>query len=253
MGDSVPRTVDEIYDDYQKRRAGLLKALTVEVDEFYQQCDPERENLCLYGESTGTWSVDLPADEVPPELPEPCLGINFARDGMQKKDWLALVAVHSDAWLMAVAFYYAVRLDVNGRARLFKLMNQQPTLFEVVTQKGNKPRSQGPPNKRRKHEMSHGTSPSSTKQYSGEAQAKPSPLENGRLLQYSDIIPTLRGRQAELFWPDDHMWYRVEIQSINPRARTAKIQYTSGEVEELDLNEIIKEGHMSLIDEEEEE
>lgn len=27
--------------------------------------------------------VDLPADEVPPEVPEPALGINFARDGMQ--------------------------------------------------------------------------------------------------------------------------------------------------------------------------
>ena len=25
----------------------------------------------------GSWTVDLPADEVPPELPEPCLGINF--------------------------------------------------------------------------------------------------------------------------------------------------------------------------------
>jgi hypothetical protein len=27
--------------------------------------------------------VQLPAEEVPPELPEPALGINFARDGMQ--------------------------------------------------------------------------------------------------------------------------------------------------------------------------
>lgn len=26
-------------------------------------------------------SVDLPVEEVPPELPEPVLGINFARDG----------------------------------------------------------------------------------------------------------------------------------------------------------------------------
>ena len=83
------------------------------------------------------------------------------------------------------------------------------------------------------------------------------------------------------------MWYLVEIQSINTRTRQAKcvsnlalactpwsgvaflrsclarpqaklqqrhnlgaecrIQYTSGEVEELDLEEIIREGHMSLI------
>jgi hypothetical protein len=40
------------------------------VDEFYRQCDPERENLCLYGYPDGQWAVDLPAEEVPPEAPE---------------------------------------------------------------------------------------------------------------------------------------------------------------------------------------
>jgi hypothetical protein len=39
------------------------------VDRFYQESDPERENLCLYGLPTGDWHVDLPAEEVPPELP----------------------------------------------------------------------------------------------------------------------------------------------------------------------------------------
>lgn len=52
------------------------------------------------GEPDGSWTVDQPAEEVPAELPEPCLGINFARDGMQRRDWLSLVAVHSDAWLL---------------------------------------------------------------------------------------------------------------------------------------------------------
>lgn len=122
--------------------------LVADVEEFYKQADPERENLCLYGESSsslimacgfyevcpclselpdkwdsvpapgetdGSWSVDLPAEEVPPELPEPCLGINFARDGMNKRDWLALVAVHSDSWLNAVAFYYGAKLDSQSR------------------------------------------------------------------------------------------------------------------------------------------
>lgn len=33
--------------------------------------------------------MDLPADEVPPELPEPVLGINFARDGEAREPrWL---------------------------------------------------------------------------------------------------------------------------------------------------------------------
>ena len=54
-----------------------------DVDDFYEQCDPDKENLCLYGNPDCTWEVQLPAEEVPPELPEPALGINFARDGMQ--------------------------------------------------------------------------------------------------------------------------------------------------------------------------
>lgn len=72
---------------------------------------------------------------MPPELPEPALGINFARDGMQEKDWLALVAVHSDAWLFAVAFYFGARFgfDKADRKRLFGMINDLPTIFEVVT------------------------------------------------------------------------------------------------------------------------
>ena len=53
----------------------------------------EKNNLCLYEFPNEVWEVNLP--EVPPELPEPGLGINFARDGMLEKDWFALVAVHS--------------------------------------------------------------------------------------------------------------------------------------------------------------
>ena len=69
---------------------------------------------------------------MPPELPEPSLGINFARDGMQRLDWLRLVAVHSDAWLMAVAFYRATRLNKSEKAKLFELMNDYPSVHEVL-------------------------------------------------------------------------------------------------------------------------
>lgn len=112
-----------------------MKALVDDVEQFYQCCDPERENLCLYGNQDGTWEVALPAEEVPPEMPEPSLGINFARNGMQRKDWLALVAVHSDTWLLAVAFYNGARLNKAGREALFELINEQPTCFEVVSGK----------------------------------------------------------------------------------------------------------------------
>ncbi|MCD7461932.1 PHD finger protein ALFIN-LIKE 5 [Datura stramonium] len=130
-----PRTVEEVFRDLKGRRAGLIKALTTDVEEFYQQCDPEKENLCLYGFPSEQWEVNLPAEEVPPELPEPALGINFARDGMQEKDWLALVAVHSDAWLLSVAFYFGARFgfDKTDRKRLFNMINDLPTIYEIVT------------------------------------------------------------------------------------------------------------------------
>ncbi|CAI9093764.1 OLC1v1029326C1 [Oldenlandia corymbosa var. corymbosa] len=130
-----PRTVEEVFRDFRGRRAGLIKALTTDVERFYQQCDPEKENLCLYGLPDEQWEVNLPAEEVPPELPEPALGINFARDGMQEKDWLSLVAVHSDAWLLAVSFYFGARFgfDKADRKRLFNMINDLPTVFEVVT------------------------------------------------------------------------------------------------------------------------
>ncbi|XP_068636641.1 PHD finger protein ALFIN-LIKE 1-like [Aristolochia californica] len=129
----MSRTVEEIFKDYSARRAGIIRALTEDVDEFYALCDPEKENLCLYGHPNETWEVNLPAEEVPPELPEPALGINFARDGMNRKDWLSLVAVHSDSWLLSVAFYRGAQFLRNDRRRLFSMINDLPTVFEVVT------------------------------------------------------------------------------------------------------------------------
>ncbi|OUS45817.1 hypothetical protein BE221DRAFT_192483 [Ostreococcus tauri] len=128
----APRTVDEVYQNFAMRRQGLVKALTDDVEAFYAQCDPDKENLCLYGNPDGTWEVQLPAEEVPPELPEPALGINFARDGMQRKDWLALVAVHGDAWLMAVAFYYGAKFDAKKRDALFAKINGVSTVYETL-------------------------------------------------------------------------------------------------------------------------
>ncbi|PON78977.1 Alfin [Parasponia andersonii] len=133
ISSSRPRTVEDIFKDYTARRSALIRALTYDVDEFYTLCDPEKENLCFYGHPNETWEVGLPAEEVPPELPEPALGINFARDGMKRKDWLSLVAVHTDSWLLSVAFYFGARLNRNERKRLFSLINDLPTLFEVVT------------------------------------------------------------------------------------------------------------------------
>ncbi|CAN7045042.1 unnamed protein product, partial [Brassica oleracea var. botrytis] len=35
----------------------------------------------------------------------------FARDGMQRKYWLCLVAVHCDCWLLTVSFHFGARLN----------------------------------------------------------------------------------------------------------------------------------------------
>lgn len=83
----------------------------------------EKENLCLYGFPNENWEVNLPAEEVPPELPEPALGINFARDGMQEKDWLSMIAVHSDAWLLSVAFYFGARFGFDKNDRLLSILS----------------------------------------------------------------------------------------------------------------------------------
>ncbi|KAL1833373.1 hypothetical protein DCAR_0103459 [Daucus carota subsp. sativus] len=138
----IPRTVEEVFGDFKGRRAALIKALTTDVEKFYEECDPEKENLCLYGLPSEKWEVNLPVEEVPPELPEPALGINFARDGMAEKDWLSLVAVHSDTWLLSVAFYFGARFGFvkNERKRLFQMINELPTVFEVVTGKVEQPK-----------------------------------------------------------------------------------------------------------------
>lgn len=135
MPQNTPRTVEEVFNDFKGRRAGLIKALTTDADQFYSQCDPEKENLCLYGLPNETWEVHFPVDEVPPELPEPALGINFSRDGMQEKDWLSLVAVHSDSWILSVAFYFGAQFccTKNDRKKLFQMINDLPTIFEVLT------------------------------------------------------------------------------------------------------------------------
>ena len=100
----------------------VSQALTTQLNKVlsffdfcYSRICVEKENLCLYGHPNESWEVNLPAEEVPPELPEPALGINFARDGMQRKDWLSLVAVHSDCWLLSVSFYFGARLNRNER------------------------------------------------------------------------------------------------------------------------------------------
>lgn len=71
----------------------------------------------------------------------------------------------------------------------------------------------------------------------------------GRLLTHADVNERLKGRRAELYWPDDNLWYLIEIHDVDTTNHKAQIMYVTGETEELDLLEIVREGHMSLISE----
>ena len=59
----------------------------------------------------------------------------------------------------------------------------------------------------------------------------------------------LSGHPAELFWPDDDLWYLIHIDVIDPELKRANIVYTTGETETLELDDIVREGHMSLLPE----
>ncbi|XP_017244584.2 PHD finger protein ALFIN-LIKE 4 [Daucus carota subsp. sativus] len=91
---------------------------------------------------------------------------------MQEKDWLSLVAVHSDAWLLAVAFYFGARFgfDKADRKRLFNMINDLPSIYEVVTDVA----------KKQTKEKSAVSNHSSNK-------PKPNPK---RITEYQDKLPT---------------------------------------------------------------
>lgn len=59
------KNVAEVFGDYQKRHSALIRALTEDCEELYRLCDPNRENLCLFGQSDGSWEVKPPCEEVP--------------------------------------------------------------------------------------------------------------------------------------------------------------------------------------------
>ncbi|PWA97179.1 PHD finger protein Alfin1 [Artemisia annua] len=63
---------------------------------------------------------------------------------MQETDWLSLVAFHSDSWLVSIASYLGARstFGKKERKRLFQMMNDLPTVFEVVSGKVEKQKSE---------------------------------------------------------------------------------------------------------------
>ncbi|KAI9100870.1 hypothetical protein K1719_023994 [Acacia pycnantha] len=135
----VRAKVGPVLRDFWSRRSALIKAITDDVDQFYAQCDPKEEELCLYGDSYGQWRLAPPPADAPPNLPEPIRGINLYRDHMSRDDWLNFVAHRSDLWLLSVAFYEGTCSGFCKKHRklLFKKINQLPQVLEVVTIRRN--------------------------------------------------------------------------------------------------------------------
>ena len=172
--------------------------------------------------------MDLPEEEVPPELPEPVLGINFARDGMNRcaalarpkrrseeflsltgfapptlpasrKDWVALIAVHSDAWLMAVAIYYGATLENGERLKMFKKLNPAgaPTLYRQVKNYPHPPFiTDEPPNKKKK-QLATTSEPPLAKSCTGLKAAAEAEAERCPPSKPGDNAQPLPGQEAE--------------------------------------------------------
>jgi len=68
-----------------------------------------------------------------------------------------------------------------------------------------------------------------------------------KFIDYVDVTRALVGKHAEMYWPDDDHWYLIEIQGVDERTRRATIMYLTGEIEELELDEIIREKHMAVM------
>ncbi|XP_019190545.1 PREDICTED: PHD finger protein ALFIN-LIKE 4-like [Ipomoea nil] len=137
-----PKSVEEVFKQFKGRRTALLKALTTDFDEVYRRCDPaEKRRLCLIGHPGERWEVNLAEEVMHPVLPQPIGGINFARDTMDKREWLLAVALHSDTWLLAVAFSFSSRFGHNkaDKSRLFDMINKLPTIVQVVSGKAKEP------------------------------------------------------------------------------------------------------------------
>lgn len=110
----------------------------------------EKDSLCLYGNPDGSWEVKIPVEDVPSELPEPFVGINQARDVFPDKEWRSFVAAHCDAWLLSVALFSiaCIGFGKSQREKLFDMINELPTISEVVNKEKPKGQSGIPKGKR---------------------------------------------------------------------------------------------------------
>lgn len=99
-------------------------------------CADQSRVLCLFAHDDGRWTVDEPSPQVPPDLPEPVLGINLVLPAMHEVNWLDFVAAHSEAWLLSTAMFRAAQCRPpcarEERRALFHAINAAPSLVDEV-------------------------------------------------------------------------------------------------------------------------
>ncbi|PAN19932.1 hypothetical protein PAHAL_3G308100 [Panicum hallii] len=129
-----PYSVESIFRTFAIRRAALIRALTTDVEAFFQKCEPAgMQLLYLCGNTDGSWEVKRPELCVPPSQPPPPLGINISRDYTKKRhEWLQGVAVHCDAWLINISFFFGLHLTAKERDRLFTMISSLQTVQEAL-------------------------------------------------------------------------------------------------------------------------
>lgn len=77
-----------------------------DVEEFVRQISEKEKEVCLYGHADGEWELrEAMNGEMTCRNRDPTVGINFGREGIPLIQWLRLVAIHSDAWLISTAFH----------------------------------------------------------------------------------------------------------------------------------------------------
>ncbi|KAK4275987.1 hypothetical protein QN277_018991 [Acacia crassicarpa] len=126
--------VEQVFNDFMARRRALTRALTVDSNEFYRQCDPRAGDLCLFGDTNGIWRVGPPDENVPTGLPQPERGINKDRDTMNRSTWLYGVAHNSHCWLLSVASFEAANIGLrqDDRQRVHDMIDPLRTLADIV-------------------------------------------------------------------------------------------------------------------------
>ncbi|KAL3147452.1 hypothetical protein ABBQ38_014510 [Trebouxia sp. C0009 RCD-2024] len=95
------------------------------------------------------------------------------------------------------------------------------------------------------------------KKYSEDEEERPArdtpeaeqPIFVYRLLKKKEVNKDLVHQEVYVLWPDNGIWYKAEVTKLHAKVMKAELEYPKeGEREEADLTELIKDGHIALME-----